>query len=115
MDQFKYYVNEIEQGGDGRITEPAPGKVLVTMYILEAPRFEPSMDMSKEEFMAMCKDVDAREGDFANSFKQLFVSEFARGVYEDGHTDTHKPSEIPDFEEPEFDPEADFDFEAFGF
>lgn len=114
MDWFKFYANEITRNGDGKVKELSPGKVLVTLFVLDAPRFEPSIGMTKEEFTEMCHEFYTDSDFDMNGFRQRFVAEFARGLYEDGYTATHKPSEIPTFEEPEYDPDAPVDFSEFG-
>lgn len=114
MDWFGYYVNEIKQGGDGKVEEVAPGQVLVTMYILDSPLFKPSIGMTKDEFLDMCHEFYEDSGFDMNGFKQRFVSEFARGAFEYGLWGVRKPTEIPSFEEPEYNPDEPVDFSEFG-
>ena len=113
-DAFSYYKERIEKDGVGIVKETEDGKVLVTLFLLDSPRFEPSIVMTRDEFTDMCREAEKNPKDFHNDIKVPFTIKYARSCYEKDSSPVPMPSEIPDFEEPEYDPNAPADFSEFG-
>ena len=113
-DAFSYYKERIEKDGVGIVKETEDGKVLVTLFLLDSPRFEPSIVMTKDEFTDMCREAEKNPKDFHNDIKVPFTIKYARSCYEKDSSPVPMPSEIPDFDEPEYDPDAPVDFSEFG-
>lgn len=113
-DAFSYYKERIEKDGVGIVKETEDGKVLVTLFLLDSPRFEPSIVMTRDEFTDMCREAEKNPKDFHNDIKVPFTIKYARSCYEKDSSPVPMPSEIPDFDEPEYDPDAPVDFSEFG-
>ena len=112
-DAFAYYKDMIEKDGTGTVKDMEPGKVLVTLFLLDSPRFEPSILMTKEEFTDLCRGAEKKPKDFHNDIKMPFTIKYARSCYEKDPSPVPMPSEVPDSEEPEYDPDAPVDFSEF--
>ena len=112
IDWFKYYVKKFNVDGIGTVKEGKHNKVLVTLDILDVPKFAPAVIMTKEEFIRFCKDAEKEPRNFHNDIKTPFVTLYARGCYERNQSPVPMPPEIPEFEE--LEPSEEIDYEAFG-
>ncbi|SHK81824.1 Helix-turn-helix [Selenomonas ruminantium] len=113
IDWFKYYVKKFNVDGIGTIKEGKHGKVLVTLNILDSPPFAPAVIMTREEFVELCKGAEKEPRNFHNDIKPPFINLYARGCYERNQSPVLMPPEIPEFEEVEYNPNEDIDYEAF--
>lgn len=108
IDWFQYYAKRLQFRGCGEFTEQEQGKITVKLSIIKHIGYEPSMVMTKDSFVSMCREAEDMPGEFTDNIQMCFITRFARGCFEEGKKIVKEPSEVPICDEPGHNPDGKF-------